>query len=73
MGSNVDVLVPDHDAEKMKEVLRRVLQEARKARGGGPFADKDATVFVDNVAKPFTSDADLEQFVAEIAKLVLGT
>jgi len=62
MGSNVDVLVPDHDEDKMKTVLRRILEEARKARGSNLFADKDTEVFVDGTARLFTAADDIDKF-----------
>ena len=71
-GITVDVHVPGQGKEAMRDVLRRVLGEARAARAQGSLADKDAVTAVGNKTWSLRRDTDIDKLVEELVEAALG-
>jgi len=71
-GTLVDVHVPEQSKDAMRDVLRRVLGEARAARGQGLFADKDAVVVVGKRTWLLGPATDIDWVVEELVEAAAG-
>ncbi len=72
-GTSVDVHVPALGKDSLRDVLRRILGEARTSRAQGVFADKDAVAVVGKRAWSLRRDTDIDKLVEEFVEGCVAT